>query len=341
MGVPQISQPYPYSPDFDFSKGMTIEAWVNPTEVQGNWGNIVQKDEDAYFLTAGSDAGVLQSAGGGSFGGELDSVKLPQPIPVGVWTHLAITYDAGTLALYVNGEPATVRQRWSSVRVSKGSVGTVDIFVEGVSRSADLRTQLIQGAPLRLTLEADSWHDGLAPLVRIRDQRQREVFFVGIESENIVLRSRVVAARLGLYVPASRFQAAWFRQDPDRSRTIAISRKQRSYCLGVVADGRCGFGPSVASGWAFLIDSASVSPRLEDLFDLVWLGVMSFAAGFCTYGRRTSYAAVVVLALVVLLLPVIAGLPTVPGTVAFGGFAALSTGWCCRIALRRAALRVS
>ena len=132
-----------------------------------------------------------------------------------------------------------------------------------------------------------------------------------------------------------------FRRDPNKSLTVMMSPKQRRYCLGVGADAKCAVGFGIASGWAFLIDSAAVPPWLEELLNLLWVALMFFAAGFCTYNRRISYATVLLLALVLLVLPRIAGLPTLPRTEAIGGLVGLLNGWYCRMALQRTVLRLS
>ncbi|MEO2004286.1 MAG: LamG-like jellyroll fold domain-containing protein [Candidatus Poribacteria bacterium] len=76
----------------------TLEAWIYVNELRGS--RILDK------ITAGSAdgphldmfaTGALRSCAGACVVGETQ-------IPIETWTHVAVTYDAGTVTLYVNGE---------------------------------------------------------------------------------------------------------------------------------------------------------------------------------------------------------------------------------------------
>jgi hypothetical protein len=71
----------------DLTTGMTLEAWVKPTGQQAVQAVIIKEAESeaAYALDANESEG---HAG---------------PLPLKRWSHLAATYDASTLTLYVDG----------------------------------------------------------------------------------------------------------------------------------------------------------------------------------------------------------------------------------------------
>ncbi len=98
--------------DLHFSNAMTIEAWVNPDENQitgqgggsiiSKWDALGPTPQSSFVLRLGQDAKAYFhiSQNGASGGPSCTSVST---IQIGVWVHLAATYDGSYLRLYVNG----------------------------------------------------------------------------------------------------------------------------------------------------------------------------------------------------------------------------------------------
>ena len=86
----------------DLTYGMTMEAWVKPSALGGSWRTVLEKSRNsrvAYGLFASEE--TSRSAAQIS----VNNVRTARgpALPLGVWSHLAATYDGSTLRLYVNG----------------------------------------------------------------------------------------------------------------------------------------------------------------------------------------------------------------------------------------------
>jgi len=103
----------PSSTSLQLTSAMTLEAWVNPSVVNGVWRDVIYKGKDNYYLDADSTSGkpaTRATSGGALFG--------TGPLTVNTWTHLAGTYDGVTLRLYVNGVQVSSRAETGPIGVS-------------------------------------------------------------------------------------------------------------------------------------------------------------------------------------------------------------------------------
>lgn len=112
LGVPDAAS-------LDLTSGMTIEGWVKPTSAPSGWTALAHKDVDRYYLMASSSSGNAPAAGG-TFTNGGDTVFGTTALAVGVWTHLATTFDGSQMKLYVDGALVATKARASTLTTSTG-----------------------------------------------------------------------------------------------------------------------------------------------------------------------------------------------------------------------------
>ena len=89
------------------SNGLTIEAWVYPTEFPMDWATIITKeapDNMAYALLLYAESGMIRpEMYVRTPASVLRGVQGQYGVPLNTWTHIAGTYDGLNVQLYVNG----------------------------------------------------------------------------------------------------------------------------------------------------------------------------------------------------------------------------------------------
>ena len=125
----------PSSTSLNPTSAITLEAWVYPTAAQSGWRTIIQHEVDAYFLHASAN-GALSPAGGGTIGGSTVFAETGTALAINTWSHLAMTFGANTIRLYINGTQVATASRTGTIEtnsnpVSIGSNSTYGEYFQG------------------------------------------------------------------------------------------------------------------------------------------------------------------------------------------------------------------
>jgi hypothetical protein len=91
----------PDQPGFTFENGVTVAGWFNPSATDKTRTLIRKRDKGTSSFALVLNNGKYQFVA--NLGGKAISVTAPHPAEIGVFHHLAGTYDGNTLRLYLDG----------------------------------------------------------------------------------------------------------------------------------------------------------------------------------------------------------------------------------------------
>ncbi len=147
------------APSLDLTTGMTIMAWVYPTATPTDRTTVIFKEQTnglVYSLYAGSPADtpsvrVITSSEVGLEG--------PFSIPINTWSHLASTYDATTLRLYVDGFEMAIQDLGESLLTSDGPLrfggnGVFGQYFQGMIDEVRIYNRALSAAEIQAAMNA-------------------------------------------------------------------------------------------------------------------------------------------------------------------------------------------
>ncbi|HYH54730.1 MAG TPA: LamG-like jellyroll fold domain-containing protein [Solirubrobacterales bacterium] len=120
--------------ELQLDEDFTLEAWVKPEgEVKAD--PIIFKESEnffSYFLGLGIASGGKVEAYIGEEEEGHTLVASPNPLPVNVWAHVALTYDGAQMRLYLNGQLVDTNATGAGNMPSIGplQIGCADLFNE-------------------------------------------------------------------------------------------------------------------------------------------------------------------------------------------------------------------
>lgn len=199
-------------------------------------------------------------------------------------------------------------------RALSTTLGAVPFGPTDLPDPHEVRRLLLTGAPLRILAVAGPRIRALGPLFVIEDEWGNEVFLVGPDREDLVLRYRTRASALRLDQPDLRLRQAFAGIAAGDTLRIEAHRERNAYCLTVNQAHACGLGLTVGSGWALLLYPRHFPPWLNGLLSAGWVAGLVLPVGFWTRKRWESALAVGLLAVGLGVIPRSVGLLATPPT---------------------------
>jgi hypothetical protein len=219
-------------------------------------------------------------------------------------------------------------------RVLGTTLGSVPFGPADLPNSPEVRRLLLAGAPLRVRAVAGPRIRGLAPLVLIEDQQGDEVFLIGPDRDDLVLRYRTRAAALRLDQPDLRLRHALAAVAVGDTLRIEIGREYHAYCLAANHARACGLGFTLGSGWALLLYPRHFPPWLQHLLGAAWVAGIVLPVGFWARKRWETGLAGAMLLAALALLPGEVGLIPTPASLwlgaGTGGLLGVGLQWLVR-----------
>lgn len=214
-------------------------------------------------------------------------------------------------------------------RVLSTTLGAVPFGTADVPNPGEVRRLLLTGAPLRILAVAGPRVRALGPLFVIENRWGDEIFLLGPDRDDLVLRYRTRATALRLDQPDLRLRDAFAGVAAGDTLRIEVWRAHGAYCLAVNRAQTCGLGFPLGSGWAVLMYPRHFPTWLQQLLSIGWVAGIALPVGFWARRRWEGGLAWVVFGSGLAFIPLITNLVPTPAS----QWAGAGAGGLCGAAL--------
>jgi hypothetical protein len=233
-------------------------------------------------------------------------------LAVFVLTGLAVTPSLPSSAYSAEWAPPKPEFYHYAGDVLAASVGPRPLPAGPIAESAAVRTLLRQGAPVRVRVRAGPSPPGLAPIVSIYDDQQREILILGADRSDLVFRLRLRAQAWALEDTDVRWVGGLTGVAERDTIQLEAWTEDGGTCLSVNRVSKCGLGYTLGDGWR-IIRSNGLWPEWVDRgLTILWLLGLSFIVGWWSMGPRHALRAGVCLTVALFLVPAVTALLPTP-----------------------------
>jgi len=176
-------------------------------------------------------------------------------------------------------------------RVVSATIGAIDVPSRRSPRSEEIRRVLSRDGPIDVRFEAGGPTPELAPVFSVFDGMRREIFLMGVDGTDIVVRRWLRARSFRLDTPEMRWTDALAGVRKDESVRVRIEPGSRALCVTVNDRTRCDLLPKQGAGWTLLYGPSGLSPLLTDVLSsafVLGLGFLIAIPGWSTPTRLAS-----------------------------------------------------
>lgn len=245
---------------------------------------------------------------------------------------LAPEFSTTTLSIWYT--PALPEMSWYHAHVLSTRIGAIPLHTGPLMNTGDVRRSLMTGAPLRIEAVAGPPVPTLGPLVMFEDG-PTQVYLVGPDRADLVLRYHTRAARWGLDQPDIRLRGALATVRSGDTIRIDIRRHDVGYCLSLNSLQRCGLGYTIGSAWAMVLYPRHWPPWAHELLGALWVAGLALPVGLWSRRRVETVLAVALFGSAAALVPPLVALSATPGREWWGAALGWGAGVALQVVLRR------
>ncbi len=246
---------------------------------------------------------------------------------------LAPEFPTTTLGVWYT--PALPEMSWDHARVLSARIGAIRLHTGPLSNAGDVRRSLMTGAPLDLEAIAGPPVPTLGPLVVFEDDGANQIYLVGPDRADLVLRYQTRAARWGLDQPDIRLRDAFATVKSSDTIRIDIRRQGAGYCLSLNSLERCGLGYTIGAAWAMVLYPRHWPPWAHALLGAMWVGGLALPVGLWSRRRVETVLAVALFGGAAALVPPLVALSATPAREWWGAALGWGAGVALQVVLRR------